>query len=558
MTSYTLTVLDVTSIQGYIFGSNRVAENIGASQLVHNATTCWVRTSLPAGRHNLRDDSETSIDPSRQLELGHSLDAEVILRGGGNILILFRTEEIAKQSVGKLTRRLIEEAPGLELAAAHYEFVWDNKPIGGNEGVHRNLYQKLNQAKQQRQRSAPMLGLGVTLECRSIGQPAVGFAPSQGSDDTTLRPASAEVLAKLAHREDAYCRFERIFKDVAAGYTFRREFGALGGTEGEMSYIAVVHADGNGMGKRFEEVVKAYAQPTQNRVCLNALRALSEAVDQAGQTALKATVRRLTERFESPDADQAIKNFLQSLQYERETGKPILPFRPIVYGGDDVTFVCDGRLGLALARIYLEEWELATAADATIGAAHACAGVAVVKAHYPFVRAYELADALCAGAKHAIRAARRDNPRLDDATALDWHFATSGIGGTISQIREREYKGTAGALHLRPVGLSPGLLGPRWYYWDTFDKVTRTLQSDPCWRDRRNKVKELREVLREGPLAVEQFRRAFTLRELPELDGSRQNLQRTGWDGSHCGYFDAIEALDFYLPLTDLPRKEEG
>jgi hypothetical protein len=32
-----------------------------------------------------------------------------------------------------------------------------------------------------------------------------------------------------------------------------------------------------------------------------------------------------------------------------ENDKYLLPFRPIVFGGDDVTFICDGRLGLSLA-----------------------------------------------------------------------------------------------------------------------------------------------------------------------------------------------------------------
>lgn len=551
MTEYTLTVLDVTGIQGYIFGSNRLAENIGASQLVQHATTIWVRESLPAGRHNLREGAETSIDSSRHLEQDAGLDAEVILRGGGNVLILFRTLALAKESVTRLTQRLLRSAPGLELAVAHYEFPWD-KAIGGPNGAHWELYRQLNCSKQQRQPSAPLLGLGVTLECRSTGLPAVGFAPTQGADDTTLRPASAEVLAKLNQREGAYARFDHMFKDVAAGYTFRREFDALGGTEGEMAYIAVVHADGNGMGKRFKDLLNRYPEPAQNRACLNALYELSEAVERAGREALQETVRRMTKRFQSFDADKVLKDFLQNLQYDPQTGKPILPFRPIVYGGDDVTFVCDGRLGLALARIYLEEWESATRRNQAIGPAYACAGVAVVKAHYPFVRAYELADQLCKTAKEAIRDMRRNDPRRGDASALDWHFAMSGIGGTLKQIRTREYTRPNGEpLFLRPVGLETGIVDPGWYGWKAFDTITRTLQNEPYWRDRRNKVKALREVLREGPEAVEQFRRDFPLAKLPTLDDSRPQLQEKGWDGKHCGYFDAIEALDFYLPLTE-------
>ncbi|HWQ14468.1 MAG TPA: hypothetical protein VNL77_16840 [Roseiflexaceae bacterium] len=539
MPEYTLTVIDATGIQDYIFGSNRVPENVGASQLVHQATTAWVRNSLPSDRHNLNPDD--TINTSRQLEADDTLDAEVILRGGGNVLILFRSPTIAREAVSKLTRRALTDAPGLELAVAHHTFAWDT-PVGGEDGAHRQLYARLNQAKQQRRRSAPLMGLGVTLECRATGMPAVGF-------DEDGRPVSANVLAKLAKgiQNSAHSRLTTMFPLVErSGYLFRRDFGALGGTEGEMSYIAVVHADGNGIGKRFERVINDYPNAAQNRDCLNALRALSEAVDAAGRDALQATVRRMMEVFQSPAAGQQVKDFLHNLHRDPETGRPILPFRPIVYGGDDVTFVCDGRLGLTLAAIYLEEWERATAENQTIGPAYACAGVAVVKTHYPFVRAYELAAELSDKAKKAIRDTGRD------ASALDWHFAMSGIGGGIEQIRAREYVSMEGqALNLRPLPLREPILKPDWSTWTVFDRVTRTFQNDEYWRERRNKVKELREVLRQGSVAVKEFRHAYTLKPLPPIDTSKRDLQEQGWFGGACGYFDAIEALDFYLPLTE-------
>ncbi|MEI6777355.1 MAG: hypothetical protein WCK70_10685 [Chloroflexales bacterium] len=550
MPEYTLTVLDVTGIQDYVFGSNRVPENVGASQLVHQATGAWVRESMNKAkvRHNLKPDD--TIDVSRSLETDKTLDAEVILRGGGNVLILFRilecTEvpecievpEFAKATVGKLTRKLLTDAPGLEIAVAHHTFDWA-KPVGGPDGAHHELYKKLNQIKQQRRISAPLLGLGVTVECRATGMPSVAY-------DEGKRPVSAEVKAKLGRQDTADKRLRHLFAGVADGYAFRNDFGALGGTEGEMSYIAVVHADGNGMGKRFEDVLTRFPHAADNRACLNALRDLSEAVDRAGQTALRETVRRMTVAFQSEKPSAALQQFLAGLsEHDR---KPVIPFRPILYGGDDVTFVCDGRLGLALAAIYLEEWERATQADATIGQAYACAGVAMVKSHYPFVRAYHLASDLCTGAKKEIRAARRDDRDRADASALDWHFAMSGITGKIGEIRTREYAVANGKMTLRPLTLSAQTFDPAWRTWATFDLVTRDFQT--AWSKRRNKVKELREVLRQGRQAVQDFRHAFTLPELPIIDPSQPALQESGWAGNLCGYFDMIEALDFYLPLT--------
>ncbi|PDW01973.1 Cas10/Cmr2 second palm domain-containing protein [Candidatus Viridilinea mediisalina] len=594
---YTLTVVDVTGIQHYIFGSNRLAENVGASQLVHQATTAWLRDALPVGRHNLQEGRNAlTIDRQRFLEEDATLDAEVVLCGGGNVLILFRTGDLARATITKLSQRILCAAPGIEIAVAHQEFNWNEESIGGEkEGVHYRLYQTLNQAKQQRRPSAPLLSLGVTLECAATGLPAVGFTERQGQDDTP-RAVSAEVLAKHDYRDAARARFEQIFGELITGYNIPPDFDDLGGSRDEMRYIAVVHADGNGMGKRFQKEIEKRSGAKKNRDCLNALRDLSIAVDQAGMQALKATVQRMIARFDL-DQSEEMRAFVKGLEDPTNNGERNLPFRPIVYGGDDVTFVCDGRIGLSLARIYLEEWERVTQAQTKLGQAYACAGVAIVKTRYPFVRAYELAEALCKGAKQQLRKAE-----CGDASALDWHFAMSGIGGTIQQIREREYHDNEGKrpLYLRPVGLRAGVLGPTWYGWDAFDRTIRSFQNNSLareslgldgggagastlrqaqgsataplaelveakrrgpelfrannnslWRERRNKVKQLREVLREGANAVERFRIAFNIPLLPELDQTKPDLQEKGWYGNHCGYFDAIEALDFYLPLTE-------
>ena len=48
MASFVLTVVDTQGIQPYIFGTNRLAQNVGASFLVKEATHRWVAEALPA------------------------------------------------------------------------------------------------------------------------------------------------------------------------------------------------------------------------------------------------------------------------------------------------------------------------------------------------------------------------------------------------------------------------------------------------------------------------------------------------------------------------------
>ena len=42
MSTFHLVVVDTTGIQRYIFGSNRLRENVGASHLVYQATEGWL------------------------------------------------------------------------------------------------------------------------------------------------------------------------------------------------------------------------------------------------------------------------------------------------------------------------------------------------------------------------------------------------------------------------------------------------------------------------------------------------------------------------------------
>ncbi len=74
----------------------------------------------------------------------------------------------------------------------------------------------------------------------------------------------------------------------------------------------------------------------------------------------------------------------------------------------------------------------------------ACAGIAIVKSHYPFARAYALAEELTRSAK-----SYRTKETIV-GSCLDWHFALSGLGGSIKEIRDREYKVRAGIADVAP------------------------------------------------------------------------------------------------------------
>jgi hypothetical protein len=489
MMEKTLVLVEASGIQEYIFGSNQLAQNIGASELVRRATEEWV-------------------------EKWTTLDQRVYV-GGGNAMLLFEAEEQADAFARKLTCRALEEAPGLQLVVARQTF----EP-GKLRKTHQALRGELAKRKLSRRPSTPLLGLGVTAACVYTGAPAVEVREGQ--------LISAEVRAKLDAKDAGKDRLkERLTQVAQAGYDFVDDFDDFG-TKGESSYLAVIHTDGNRMGERIQAL-----SGESDADYVHALRAFSKSVEDAADKALNSTVDLLL-RAADP-RDRKIAGVVPI--HDRR-----LPFRPIVFGGDDVTFVCEGRLGLAVTAHYLRVFSAQILSDKE--PAHARAGVAVVKSHYPFSRAYDLAEALAASAKRYIRETKAH------LTALDWHFAVSGLVLPLGEVRKREYTVPDGNLLMRPVRLNPP--SGDWRSWETFTQVMQIFQDENGpWAGRRNKIKALQQALRDGRQAVPHFLASYPdLKSLPEIRGLPAMAEQ-GWQGPRCGYFDAIEALDFYVPLEE-------
>lgn len=548
MADYILTVLDTAGIQNYVFGANQLKQNVGASYLVASATRRWVHECLPEPHNvNSLDVADASFTDA-EIENDDELAVEVVYAGGGNTVMLFRSEDDAKRFARDLSRKVFAEAPGLGIVLVHRSFVWEQEALGGENGVVNQAMAELAKRKAAAPMPVALPGLSVTAECAFTGLPA--------TDQHDSNPISADVAAKLDHFSDANKRLKAVvdgelMKD-GFEYDFAMKFEDFGQSFGESNYIAVVHADGNGMGARVEAISKEYGRPEQNRQYIAAMRAFSESIRQAAVQTLKELTKYLIDSIEVGKDEKG--KTIRSLGDERIVLKGnLLPFRPIVFGGDDFTFVAEGRLGLALAARYLEIFRDKTYSDNK--KAYCRAGVAIVKTHYPFARAYDLAESLAASAKARLRDISTDG----EATALDWHLTTTSMLGSRKEIREREYVGrNGGNLLMRPVMISDY---DGWRTWANFNKVVLDFQTGDKWKDRRNKVKALRVALRGGPDAVSNFIATYDgVDALPKIDGDK-SLIGTGWrqeeDGEwRCGYFDAIEMLDMYIPLND-PQQEE-
>ncbi len=412
MNKFTLTLLDATGIQDYIFASNRLQENIGASELVYRATSLWAfdalqQIGLKPEQHNIKllDELNWQFE-TVAIEAEENLQAEVIQAAGGNTVVLFREKDKARQFVHALTLRLLKEAPGLTVLAQHlddFDFEETSLPDARHQ-----LEAAMQKHKFSRIASAPTLGLGVTAMCDSTGMAAVRtpqglqdlgdrffklMIPVQDRQESEQnRLISRETTFKLAARELANERLRHVLGTVAEWYDFPADIDNLGRVSGEESYVAVIHADGNGMGRHVSNVVDGLNnnQPikTFNREYIQAMRQFSLNLEMASQAALVEIVESIVASVK----DGAVADKIPVILVETsEKTYHYLPFRPLVFGGDDVTFLCNGQLGVDLAVRYLQAFEKHTKLH-HLDDFYASAGISIVKMHYPFARAYQLSE----------------------------------------------------------------------------------------------------------------------------------------------------------------------
>lgn len=168
--------------------------------------------------------------------------------------------ETAREIATELSRRLLDDAPGLRLACVHEEW-----PVGqAFDGVWRCATLALEAAKAGSVPDAAFDGAGVAAACWSTGEPAVSW------DDAETHWLGPAAKARLDASPDARQRIEEIhplgeFSDADGRprqLTWAHDLDKLGRTTGERSFVGVIHFDGNAMGARF----RSAAQKDQDRV----------------------------------------------------------------------------------------------------------------------------------------------------------------------------------------------------------------------------------------------------------------------------------------------------
>ena len=298
--------VSVQGIQDFIFKTNKLKEIIGASKIIEDMDSKDFQKE-----YNLKEKPEK------------------LLQAAGNIRLRFNNKEDLEKVVKNFPKDIMLAAYGITISQAVVEDTNDYKKDS------KELEKKL---KIQRNK----VSIPLDFHFNILKQNPRTALPLVSSDKDKATEQKVERFKLFADKQKKENR-ETIFK--------------IEDLSNNKNKIAIIHADGNGLG--------------------NIVKELNE-----------------TEIVKfSKDLDEATK------EAYKLASEGIEKIREVILGGDDLTVIIDANEALKFTKKFLEEFEKATKNIHKGYDLTACAGITFCNEKYPFHYAVKLAEDLCSHAK---------------------------------------------------------------------------------------------------------------------------------------------------------------
>lgn len=394
-------------IQQYVMTGNKLREMIGASrladQLANRYDDCLLGELLK--------------------KLGIEKDAYTMLTAAASqARYLFHDRADAERLAAWWPMAVAQHAPGLQVVQTIVDW---------NEDEKQSLMEAIRKAEIQliHERNCVPASMPqanpLTARAQRTGQPAVSFSKDKEAIDAAQEAkqlASRNAMATLKTLlpdgfkldESLYNKFPLDFEQIA--------------TEG--SYLAVIHADGNGLGQLLMGLnAKGGELEKDNEKAKKFYPAFSKAIDSATREAVKTAIAPLLEKWKHLNK---------------------YPFRPILCAGDDLTLVIRASDALEFSKSFLQNFEdqstrkleaLKKESGVSFKETKLTAGlgIAYVKGSFPYHLAYKLCESLT---QHAKKESKREY------SAIAFHRVSSSSTREFDEVLKRELTVSNGGLLL--------------------------------------------------------------------------------------------------------------
>lgn len=402
-----LILIETSGNQRFIFSTNKLRENVGASELTYQ-----IGKSV----------AEKYINEANKIKT----DAiKPIITTSGKALVLADDKTIAKNFVRDVTNHALVEMPGLTVHGAISKKLADNTAESLHKAfgeVHIKLESIRHQIPSNLQR---FQRIPFVAECDSSNLPAQNLKihDEKGKEierqlfsNVVLTKRNALVIKTDSENEEAEFKRSRVIQELEDNFKVKL-FENLESLEKDFKkkakWLAVVHADGNGLGQIFLSFEK-YANMATHDTYKKDYQDFSDEIDKCTKNAFGKALQKLQETFGS---------------YE-------IPVVPLILGGDDITFICHGEYAINLTKDFLFNFERENSnnekmKEITKGKQLGiCAGIAIIKPNFPFHQAYHLAEEL-------LQSAKKVKNISTSLSALDYHVLYDSSGTMLEEIREK-------------------------------------------------------------------------------------------------------------------------
>jgi len=401
----------VQGIQGFIFGTNKLQDIVGASELVNE----------------ICDKAFEKFEGS-----GTS-----IVRAAGNIKHIFTDIEECQKAVREFPKKVMEMAPGITISQAvvTIEKSFEEAVIA--------LEEKL---KVQRNKPYNSITIGLTgiRRARNTGMPAIKKEGNDYLDLATLKKREVAFNANSRLCSKIFCDINKIKEKITL---------KVDKIPSKNDWIAVIHADGNGLGQVVQKIGKDE----------NLLKEFSGNLNNATVNAAQEAYKVVKEKYK-----------LETLDF--------IPIRPIVLGGDDLTIICRADIAIEFTRKFLDEFENQTKqllgdvlkkGNLAFYKLTACAGISFMKSSFPFYYGYNLAEDLCKKAKEDAKDKNRLQKGLSPSCLMYYKIQDS-FTERFDDLVERELTASGTSFKFGPYYLDE--TKDRWTI-DKLIQVTKDLNS---------------------------------------------------------------------------------